>query len=232
MRLRTLMIAMGSVTVIVLNGARTSAAPLPLSDPMCPRAVPQLVAFNDAGRSNDLGRIAQAAHAAAEVYQACAADAQSRTGRFLSAEPFLNYEKTRAAQFLVVEGRALIASGNLSAGIDVMKEARRLADYVANWQPESVAWDVTNRAGFTNDAPVVFHGSAANRISTATDDTGTGDGGRMNIHTPISGNTAQHNPDRQGSRYQTAALEIEQAAAEVLTRIQALHLTSQPAQVQ
>jgi len=231
--IRSILALTFSAAAVVTFVAPASAAPVAAADPMCPRAVPRLVAFNDAGRSSDLGKIAQAAQAVAEIYEACAADAQSRTGRFLSAEPFLNYEKTRAAQFLVVEGRALIASGNLAAGIDAMKEARRLADYVATWQPESIAWDVTNRAGFTNDAPVVFRGSAANRLVTATDDTGTGEvGQRMSVHTAINANTAQHNPDRQGSRYQTAALEIREAAAEVLSRIQALHLTPNPAPLQ
>jgi hypothetical protein len=148
----------------------------------------------------------------AEIYEACAADAQTRTGGFLSAEPFLNYQKTRQAQFLVVEGRALIAIGNLAGGMQAMRDARRVANYVANWQPESIGWETTGRANFTN--------SGSMRVNVATDDTG--------VRAPVDASTAQRNTDRQGSRYQAAALEIRAAAEEVLVRVQSLHLGATP----
>jgi hypothetical protein len=214
MGIRALLAGAASAVAAVALAVPAIAGPVAAADPMCPRAVPKLVAFNGAGASSDLGKIAQAAREVAEIYETCAADAQSHTGGFLSAEPFLNYEKTREAQFLVVEGRALIANGNLAGGMQAMRDARRVADYVANWQPESIGWETTNRANFTNTAPVVFHGAA--HIIVATDDTG--------VNAPVDASMARRNTDRQGSRYQTAALEIRAAAEEVLVRIQSLHL--------
>jgi hypothetical protein len=110
----------------------------------------------------------------------------------------------------------LIANGNLAEGMQAMRDARRVADYVANWQPESVGWEMTGRASFTN--------VGTTKIAVATDDTG--------MRAPVDASTARHNTDRQGSRYQTAALEIRAAAEAVLGRIQALHLKPGPVQLQ
>jgi hypothetical protein len=202
MDLRRVLTVISGIAAVATTAAATSAAPLPLSDPMCPRAVPRIAAFNEAAKSDDVGRIALAARATADIYAQCAADAQSQTGKFLSVEPYANYETTREAQFRVVEARALIASGDLAGGVRAMREALRLADYVANWQPESISWTETNHSFIQNNE----------------------DQGGKGAPIQGSGDIVKHSADRNGSRYQTAAIQIRSAANDLLGRIQALHL--------
>lgn len=78
----------------------------------------------------------------------------------------------------------------------------RLADYVASWQPESISWEETKHSFIQNNQDEGSRG------------------------TPVqgSGDVVRHTTDRNGSRYQTAALQIRAAANEILERIQALHL--------
>jgi hypothetical protein len=203
MDLRRVWTAAAGIAAVAATAVAASAAPLPLSDPMCPRAVPRLAAFNEAAQSNDISRIAAAARSAADIYEQCAADARAQTGRFLSVEPYVNYETTREAQFRVVEARALIANGDLAGGLRAMRDARRLADYVATWQPESMSWDSTNHSTMQNDPVIRFSDASGVQHSMSF---------------------ASHVPDHDGSRYQTAALEIRAAADQLLGRIQALHL--------
>ena len=193
MRLSSLLI-IAVAAASVVSGRPAAAAP-PFADPLCPRAVPKVLDFNAAGASNDAGKIAATARAAADAYQLCAADAQVTKG--VAIEPTVNYSKTREAQFLVVEGRALLTLGNNADALAPLKNARRLADEVATWQPEPQLWVASQTTGGTAMA-----------------------GG--NSPTQNGGNTAMHNSDKDNSRYKTAALEIRATADEALGRFQAV----------
>jgi hypothetical protein len=105
----------------------------------------------------------------------------------------VNYDKSRAAQFLVVEGRALAAAGKTADAVAALTTARRLADDVATWQPEAQTWHASSTTG----GPV------------AGDDPGPQSGG----------NTAAHSTDHGGSRYKTAAVEIRTAADDALAKL-------------
>jgi hypothetical protein len=167
-----------SALVIALCGAgglgTAQAAPL-TSDDVCPRAVPKLVAFKDASASNDLTKIAAAAGAAAEAYKLCEGDAVVR----LTEEPAVNYDRTRAAQYLVVEGRALAATGDKARAIDAFRDARLLAEKVVLWSPMSQTYVQSNhapvgdtevqRAGRNTDTRPSRYHDAAIEIRSAAD---------------------------------------------------------------
>jgi hypothetical protein len=115
-------------------------------DALCPRAVPKLVAFTDAGASNDVAKIAAAAQAAADAYQACATDSSVSA----PIEPAVNYDKVRRAQFLVVVGRADAAAGKTAEAMAALRDARSTADDVAQWQPSSMSYSTSNRTSGTS----------------------------------------------------------------------------------
>jgi len=136
------------------------------ADPLCPRAVPKVVAFNDAAPSNDMTKIGAAARDAAEAYRACASEAQATLN--LAIEPTVNYDKTRAAQFLVVAGRAAAARGDDKAAVAALRDAKLLATDVAEWQPQSLAYHMSSgRAGNSSQRNTDRNGS---RYKSAADD--------------------------------------------------------------
>jgi hypothetical protein len=149
-----------AVVLCALAGSAAGAAPAPPGDAICPRAVPKIAAFAEAVATNDTAKIVVAARAAADAYQLCAADAQSTSN--VAIEPTVNYDKTREAQYLVLVGRSLLASGNPD-GITALKTARKLADDVADWQPSSIAFNETNHA--THQMGAVADGSTTQRNS-------------------------------------------------------------------
>lgn len=120
------------------------AAP-PFSDPMCPRAVQSVIAFNDAAAGNDALKIRDAARSAAAAYRACASVAQATPN--VALEPTVNYQKTRAAQFLVVEGRLDATAGDRNAAVAALHDARSFAAEVVEWQPQSMSYTMSNSAG-------------------------------------------------------------------------------------
>jgi hypothetical protein len=197
-KLRTILTIAFSLAAVACANVVAAAAPSGPSDTICPRAVPKIVAFTDAVATNDAAKIAAAARAAADAYQLCAADAQSSVN--VAIEPTVNYDKTRQAQYLVVAGKALLASGNDSDGVSTLKTARKLADDVAGWQPSSMAFNSTNHAGHA-----------------------TGDAGG-----PADASSTQRNTDRNGSRYKGAAIEIRDAADAALIRPQAAQPAASP----
>ena len=188
-----------AVALVALAQGGPAAAQGSPADALCPRAVPKLAAFNDAKASNDMAKIAVAVRAIADAYELCASEAQVTKG--VAVEPTVNYDKTRAAQYLVVEGRALAAGGNTADAIAALKKARHLADDVAIWQPESQAW----HASATTGGPGPDSGAAAPGAPPASA------GG---------GNEAHRNTDRGGSRYKDAAVEIRAAADMELKKLE------------
>lgn len=135
-----------AVALAVLSPSGPARAADPPRDALCPRAVPKLVAFNDAGATGDPAKIAAAARAAADVYQLCATDAQLVT----SIEPTVNYDKTRRAQFLVVAGRADAVAGKPAEAAAALHGARALAAEVADWLPSSASYTTSNRTSGTS----------------------------------------------------------------------------------
>lgn len=184
--------------LVAVAAARPAAAGTAPADTLCPRAVPKIAAFNEAAASKDIAKITAAARAAAEAYELCASDAQVAKG--VAVEPSVNYDKTRAAQYLVVEGRALAAGGNTADAIVALKAARRFADDVFTWQPESQAWHASATTG----------GGSAEAGSTAS----------MTSSAAGGGNEAHRNTDRGGSRYKESAGEIRDAADAELKKLQ------------
>jgi hypothetical protein len=168
-----------------------TAADLAPADPICPRAVPKIVTFNDAAASKDVAKIAVAARSIADTYEVCASDAQVAKG--VAVEPTVNYDKTRAAQYLVVLGRALAATGKTPEAVTAFKTARRYADEVATWQPDAQMWHASATSGGAGPNP-----------GRGRPDDATGP--------QTGGNTAARNTDRNGSRYREAAVQIRAAA--------------------
>jgi hypothetical protein len=112
------------------------------SDQLCPRAVPKLIDFRDASATKDLKKISDASRAAAEAYKTCESEAVVRTFE----EPYVNYDRTRAAQFMVVEGRTLAALGDTTRALETLRDARALADKVVEWQPQSQTYQQSSKA--------------------------------------------------------------------------------------
>ena len=112
------------------------------ADTFCPRAVPQLAAFNRlaAEGAKDLAKVATVAGEAAHEYQLCIGEATTN----VFDEPRINYDRVRAAQFLVVEGRALAATGDAKGALQALKDARSLADFVAKWEPSAQGYSQSN----------------------------------------------------------------------------------------
>jgi hypothetical protein len=156
----------------VASASPAAAADVALSDPLCPRAVPQIAAFNEAASSKDVVKITSAVRGVADAYVVCVSEAQVKKG--VAVEPTVNYDKTRAAQYLVVLGRALAASGNTADAVTALKNARQFADDVVGWQPASQTWHASNVAGNSASRNVDANGSrykdAAKEIRTAADD--------------------------------------------------------------
>lgn len=138
---RTTAFAFAAACAAIAAAAPASAAP-PFSDTMCPRAVPHVVAFNDAAAANDAVKIRAAAHGAADAYRACASAAQATPN--LAIEPIVNYDKTRAAQFLIVAGRLDAASGDAKGAATALNDGRSLARDVVEWQPQSLSYTMSN----------------------------------------------------------------------------------------
>jgi len=141
--MRSYHLALSLALVACLAGAppavRAADAP---ADTFCPRAVPQLVAFNEltAAGGKDMAKVATVAGAAAHEYQLCIGEATTR----VVDEPRINYDRVRASQFLVVQGRALAATGDTKGALQALKDARTLADFVAKWEPSAQDFSQSN----------------------------------------------------------------------------------------
>jgi hypothetical protein len=143
------------------------------SDTFCPRAVPKLAAFDALARDGgkDLAKVATVAGETAHEYQLCIGEATTR----VVDEPRINYDRVRAAQFLVVQGRALAATGDSKGALQAFKDARSLADFVAKWEPSSQGFSQSNSgSGYSSSrGPADHNGSryreAATQIVTAAD---------------------------------------------------------------
>lgn len=118
------------------------------SDILCPRAVPKVIDFKAASTSNSVRKILDASTAAAEAYKTCEAEAVVRTWE----EPYVNYDRTRAAEFLVVEGRALAALGEREHALQVLRDAGALASKVIEWQPLSQVYSQSSKVSVGNAA--------------------------------------------------------------------------------
>jgi hypothetical protein len=129
-------------------------------DTYCPRAAPGLAAFSAATQGpgqHDLAKIGAAARQAAEEYQLCIGEATTR----VVDEPRINYDRVKAAYFLLVEARALAASGDTKTALQAAQESRKLADFVATWQPAALgAYQNNNGSGYADTRTTDHNGSA------------------------------------------------------------------------
>jgi hypothetical protein len=171
MRIAKSVLFFSSFALVVSAGARIAQADAPYSDLICPRAVPKVVQFKDASATNDLKKILAASRAAADAYKTCESEAVVRTYE----EPYVNYDRTRAAQFMVVEGRALAATGARAEAIAVLRDAQTLADKVVEWQPQSQTYSASNglagnsAARDTDRSNSQYHDAAVQIVSAASD---------------------------------------------------------------
>lgn len=139
------------VWVVLCSLAVTAAAvawqPVPAAaangDDLCPRALPKIDEFTAAAKASDVAKISDSAAAAAEAFRLCMVDARI-SGPI---EPRYNFDEMRAAYFVTVHGRALLAQGKRDDAIAAFKDARSLANEVAVWQPDSNAWSGNNITG-------------------------------------------------------------------------------------
>lgn len=165
-----------SFGLAVSLAALVVAAPLaalaqPPSDLMCPRAVPKLVEFQDASGGKDITKILSASRGAADAYLTCLSEAKTR----FAEEPYMNYDRTRAAQFLVVEARALTATGDTKSATAALHDAHRLADEVVTWLPMSQTYSQSsgtegNSADRNTDRNGSRYKASAKEILAAADD--------------------------------------------------------------
>ncbi len=152
-----------------ITPAKAADAP---ADLVCPRAVPKLVAFQDASKTRDLAKILPAVRGVADAYLTCLSEAKTRTYE----EPYMNYDRARAAQFLVVEGRALAATGDTHSAVAALNDAHDLAEQVVTWKPMSQTYvqssnvHVGNSAGRSTDLDGSRYRDAAKAILAAADD--------------------------------------------------------------
>jgi hypothetical protein len=142
-----------SFWVAAAFAACSAAAPLAgvadtHTDIVCPRAVPHLVEFQSASTGNDVKKILAAARGAADAYLTCLSEAKTRTYE----EPYVNYDRTRAAQFLVVEGRALAATGDTKGAVTALQDAHALSEEVVKWQPMAQTYTQSSDVNIGNSA--------------------------------------------------------------------------------
>jgi hypothetical protein len=148
--MRKLSIVLAAAAIGLAAAPRFATAAPSFSDAFCPRAVPKVVAFGELSAKDDAAKIAAAAKSAADAYRLCASDAQSTLN--VAVEPTVNYDKTRAAQFLVVAGRAEVAAGQNQAAIADLREARKIAVDVVEWQPQSQSYRMSSKAAGNSSA--------------------------------------------------------------------------------
>lgn len=161
------------VAACLASAPHVVVAAEPPADTFCPRAVPKLIAYNQvvADGGKDLAKVATVAREAADEYQLCIEEATTR----VVDEPRINYDRVRASQFRVVEGRALAATGDAKGALQALKDGRALADYVAKWEASSQSVSQANNgSGYSSSrGPADRTGSryreAATQIVTAAD---------------------------------------------------------------
>ncbi len=162
--MRSYPLALSLALVACLAGApyavRAADAP---ADTFCPRAVPSLVAFNQlaAEGGKDPAKVASVAGEAAHQYQLCIGEATTN----VVDEPRINYDRVRAAQFLVVEGRALAATGDAKGALQALKDARTLADFVAKWEPSAQDYSQASNGGYSASRSTPDHTGSRYRES-------------------------------------------------------------------
>jgi hypothetical protein len=161
-----------SFAALVAAAPIATAAADPPTDLVCPRAVPKLVEFHDASARNDGAKILAAIRGAVDAYMTCLSEAKTRTYE----EPYMNYDRTRAAQFLVVEGRVLAAVGDTKSAVAALRDAHALAQEVVAWQPmgqtytQSSDVNIGNNAYHSTDHKGSRYLDAAKAVLSAADD--------------------------------------------------------------
>ncbi|MBV8369697.1 MAG: hypothetical protein JO036_12330 [Candidatus Eremiobacteraeota bacterium] len=161
-----------AAALFVCSAAVPAAAADAPADLVCPRAVPKLVAFHDASATKDLAKILPAVREAADAYLTCLSEAKTRTYE----EPYMNYDRTRAAQFLVVEGRVLALRGDTKSAVAVLEDAHDLAQQVVTWLPMSQTYiqssnvHVGNSATRSTDRDGSRYQAEAKAVLAAADD--------------------------------------------------------------
>ena len=161
-----------AIALIASSAAAPAKAADAPADLVCPRAVPKLAAYRDAVATSNLAKILPAVRSVADAYLTCLSEAKTRTYE----EPYMNYDRTRAAQFLVVEGRALAATGDTHSAVAALNDAHDLAEQVVIWQPMSQTYiqssnvHVGNHAGRSSDLDGSRYRDAAKAVLAAADD--------------------------------------------------------------
>jgi hypothetical protein len=127
--------ALACTLAFALGGAPARAAEA-IADPICPSAVPRLVALEDAGRSSDAKNMEKAAHAVVDAYTACYNN-QKFNGRANPAlqQEWMNYDQTRIGQYLVIVGRTQAAQGKTAEAAASYKDAQSHVLDVIGWAP-------------------------------------------------------------------------------------------------
>ena len=121
------------------------AADPAFKDMWCPSAAAAVAGYTAAGHTNDPLKIAAAAAAAADAYRACATNALATAPN--TYEPAVNYDRVRIAQFTFSQGRALAVAGKTDDAVPVLRDARKIADEVATWEPNAQSYVSSNGLG-------------------------------------------------------------------------------------
>jgi hypothetical protein len=120
---------------IVPLGLVSSASDLAV-DAICPSAVPKVAAFGSLPPSSEPKQIETVARAAFETYLACY-NRQKFAGLSNPSlqREWMNYDQTKAAQFLVIVGRCQAAQGKPVDAAVSLKQARAYTLEVIEWVP-------------------------------------------------------------------------------------------------
>jgi hypothetical protein len=156
---------------LVAFGAQLAwAAPRPIED-ACPTAAAPIDAYRKLADQYDGARLEAAARTVVNAFKICATSSQSTQGQL---EPYVHYDNTRAAQFEVAVGRALVLQGKFEDAQLQFIDARRLAETVVLWSPNGRFGGRPD----TDTAPLhsqplghsMFHDTAATIMKAADDE--------------------------------------------------------------
>jgi hypothetical protein len=157
-----LTVALGVAAVVAPAVAAVAAAPPTFSDTVCPEATAKVIVIGGLTAGSDPNLIYDAAKAASDAYDLCA----KRKLSDQDIEPGAHYAYTRAAQFGVLAGRALIVLKRPDEARRELQRDRALAADVASWETSMHGRDpgitVTSDTKYSR-----FHGSAQTVVDAA-----------------------------------------------------------------
>ncbi|MFN2459250.1 MAG: hypothetical protein ABR591_00955 [Candidatus Velthaea sp.] len=126
-----------------LTACAFAQAKAPISDALCPSAVPALKTLVDVPATGDPVKIIEASEAVERAYLACASQALTDG----AVEPTMHYDQVRAAQYEVLAGRAYLSLKRWDDAHAAFIDARKNSGDVYDWVPPSRGYTTSNAGG-------------------------------------------------------------------------------------